>query len=168
MIGEFSCIISPHKLQIMTNCRRDRAREWERERERERQRERERTHQNDIVHWVFRQARRLEWPNYCPLSHSRAGVANSRQYPSRTENVDIVHFWMHNTALECFFLACWGCFRKSSWVRNFNPSGCRLFLRRVGPPPKPISKMVLNHLNRWVYDACKVFFEKKYFWRLQG
>ena len=33
VFGEFSCIISPHKLQIMTNCRRDRAREWQRKRE---------------------------------------------------------------------------------------------------------------------------------------
>ena len=26
---------------------------------------------------------------------------------------------------------------------------------------KPVLKIVLDHLNRWVYDACKFFFEKK-------
>ena len=34
--------------------------------------------------------------------------------------------------------------------------------------PEPISKMVLNHLNRSVYDACNFFFEKKYIGGLHG
>ena len=57
---------------------------------------------------------------------------------------------------------------------QINTPGYRLLLLRCGAggggdsAPEPILKMVLNHLNRSVYDACNFFFEKKYIGGLHG